>query len=560
MADIFDEPTPAGWKPGDIASTLKNLPGSVVKQGANVLQSAAGLIPRPRVDEQGVHTSVPTLEAMGHVLGGLYGKLTGEPVSPESEAAANALISHYKRTYGTSQGFHDALVNDPASIAMDVASVAAPIEGGLRAVGGLAAKTSLAGSVPALTRGAELADAVSDVTNPLKAVRAVTAKPREAFAQRVYSSALKPTKKHPEALREPAAAEGIASGVRAGRKLEDDIWSAMQEPMQQVDQGVDYYQKAGHKVDLGQVVKQNVGTRPPSPETLGRPHTQEEIASSGPVYSNYGGNEIHAQHNQIDSTLGDITKGVGHPGKKGAPASELVDENDEPLSPGMPDEPPYLGPVDFDRANDIAKKSYRDIERSNKTAEFKARSGPMLDTQKAMASGIRKDMKQQADIAHAADPNAPDISTPLKRESNLMTLQDMMDKSTADFAAATRTLPMGGLTPLYSGVRAAVSPSAKTRAGIALSPKSPMFNRPIGAPGMPTWSDVGDVGAKAGAMGTAGNMPQQGDIFDEPAPFADGGVVAGPPVPYKAGDARKIKGTTYVRDAMGQWHPQPFAQ
>lgn len=522
-----------------VGKAVVNLPGSIARQAGGVVKSALGMIPQPSIDAQGnMHQSVPTLEAISHVLAGLIGPHLGVDVSPESKAAAGALIDHYKHKYGTKQGFLDAFQNDPASIAMDVASIAAPIEGGLKTAGMLAEGAGLARTSSILQRAGSVAADVSDATNPLvasaKGISKATAPARTKIAQGLYESSLRETPRHGDDIIPGAAAQGIASGVpanwRGGGVAKKQLWNAMEGPQHQVDQGIDYYTNQGFKVDLGDVVQKNVGPGLP-PHLRDNPGaaTMADYKGAGPVYSQYVGPGLKKQHQAIDDTIGEAAAGHGTPVYGPPPVPQMVPSsvlgpNGQPImtqGPQLPTPrlPNQLGPRDFDAANAIAKKGYRDTERLSKSSSFDERTAPSIDTNKAISAGIRRDMKEQAEAARATDPNAPDIATPLKQQSNLMALDDLMNPTATDTSAAVRTIPMGGV---YAGMRAVTSPAVKTRAAIALSPKSPMFNNSRVIPGIKM--TTGEVArATAGQAATTeplqdANAEGKKNINNPPAP------------------------------------------
>ena len=511
--------------PGTVGGFVANTFGSTGHAIGNMAQAAAGMIPRPQFGQDGpgpgqyhVNVSVPTLQAMGHVIAGLSAKATGQQATPESEAAANAVIQHYKNTYGSWEGFQNALYNDPASIAMDVASVAAPVEGSMRVAGRLAEMGGMATTANVLNRAADVGAAINDWSNPSSLMGKVTDPARQYMGEALYQRALRPTARHGIEDIPAAAKEGLRSGVRPGEKANADIWNAMKEPMAEVDASVGRHTAHGDTIDLPNVVDQKVGTGlavPPNQATMA------DLHAAGPIYNKYSGVQMGQQHNAIDQAKADFTNSWGQPEQPGQPASTALGPNGQPATPATPPTPPSLQPVPFDVGNKIKKDTYRDVETARKSGQWDDRTGPTLDTNKAIASGIAGEMRQKA----------PELAAPLDREGNLMKLDDLLNPA----PAVSNVQPLTPMGYHASVGRTMMSPPVMGRAGMLMAPDTPYFapvrNAVAGAfRQAPPWATAATPDLNGPPPPPPDPTQQQQSGLPPPIPqFAEGATVVGPP-------------------------------
>jgi hypothetical protein len=122
---------PMQWSDVPLAAA-RNFPSSVAKMGSDLysavthpIQTAIGL------------SDIPA-GALNRAFPKTIGKLA-QTVTPEATARTNAtydqLINAYKEKYGTEEGFKQAIAQDPAGVMADLATVVAPVSGGLRSIG-----------------------------------------------------------------------------------------------------------------------------------------------------------------------------------------------------------------------------------------------------------------------------------------------------------------------------------------------------------------------------------------------------------------------------------------
>jgi len=119
------------WKDVPLAAA-RNLPSSVMKMGSDLysavthpLQTAQNLIDIP---------AGALNRAFPNTVGALAQRTTPD-ITAKTNSAYDQLVNMYKERYGSEESFKQALVKDPASVIADVATLAAPVSGGLKAAG-----------------------------------------------------------------------------------------------------------------------------------------------------------------------------------------------------------------------------------------------------------------------------------------------------------------------------------------------------------------------------------------------------------------------------------------
>ncbi|MCP4262827.1 MAG: hypothetical protein GY774_35760, partial [Planctomycetes bacterium] len=176
---------PTGQDPlslgGAAVSGIKNLPKSLYGVMGDMLYT---LNPMNWKQVAGAMVDA-TLGAVEKVPGMRY--MTPGPaydikgVANKRELAINALTDHYKKTYGTWEGFKRQLADDPANMFMDVASIALP--------------ASKAAGLSKLTKTSKALGTVAEVTEPLSLAMKVARQPfrlvPDKFPSHMYQSAVK---------------------------------------------------------------------------------------------------------------------------------------------------------------------------------------------------------------------------------------------------------------------------------------------------------------------------------------------------------------------------------
>jgi len=119
------------WKDVPLAAA-RNLPSSAMKMGSDLwnavthpLQTATNLVDIP---------AGALNRAFPNTIGALAQSTTPD-VTARTNNAYDQLVNMYKQRYGSEEGFKQALAKDPASVIADVATLAAPVSGGLKAAG-----------------------------------------------------------------------------------------------------------------------------------------------------------------------------------------------------------------------------------------------------------------------------------------------------------------------------------------------------------------------------------------------------------------------------------------
>jgi hypothetical protein len=119
------------WKDVPLAAA-RNLPSSAMKMGSDLwnavthpLQTATNLVDIP---------AGALNRAFPNTIGALAQSTTPD-VTARTNNAYDQLVNMYKQRYGSEEGFKQALAKDPASVIADVATLATPVSGGLKAAG-----------------------------------------------------------------------------------------------------------------------------------------------------------------------------------------------------------------------------------------------------------------------------------------------------------------------------------------------------------------------------------------------------------------------------------------
>lgn len=154
---------------GNIGKSIVNTVGDVAKSAVNVFN--------PNWDEN-------TLFNMGKLATGVYHKFT--PGIQKEEEVANQVGKFYKDRYGGWENIKKTVYEDPAGVALDVASV-------VSGAGGLAKGAGMAARVPGLVKAGSTLSKVGTAIDPLviagKGVGAVTKPFRPVFSKAVSSAA-----------------------------------------------------------------------------------------------------------------------------------------------------------------------------------------------------------------------------------------------------------------------------------------------------------------------------------------------------------------------------------
>ena len=166
---------PADW----FMRGVKNLPVDVLHQGASIYDAIAH--PIDSGSWEAVKNLATGVDSYGRQLGGLS-------YNPEDQKFLNAFMDSYKDKYGSVEGFKQAWMEHPAGIALDAATIAAPVEGVLgragsmvRAAGDVASSvglgavgTGLKGAGQAVTGAGKVAGTVGKMVNPFDPLGAVS--------------------------------------------------------------------------------------------------------------------------------------------------------------------------------------------------------------------------------------------------------------------------------------------------------------------------------------------------------------------------------------------------
>jgi hypothetical protein len=199
--------------------------GEVLTEGAgNFLPSAGNLI--KNTASAVFQHPIETAKGIGQIGTGALSKIQGalgEQQDPEEkasqEAVLNSIWDHYKDQYGSEEGFKRAVATDPASIAMDIGSIAVPSLGtGLKAAG--IGETALravnaARMVDPIQAATRLSGRVASGVVNKGIIPAVTK--TQSIASGVPTSALDLIRTSAEAAKkDPAALEAVQRGIATG--------------------------------------------------------------------------------------------------------------------------------------------------------------------------------------------------------------------------------------------------------------------------------------------------------------------------------------------------------
>lgn len=178
--------------PKDAIQMAKNLPGSMYKAGADLVQT--------------VTNPVDTLKAVGGLGESLLKKgqrnvnqlVSGVDIAPKGEEAADAFGKYLKGRYGGLDELRNTVITDPAGAMLDVSSVAIP--------GGSAAR------VPAVARVASAVEPVNVLKNALKSA----AKPAipKVLPETMYRNANR--LRFPETMSDADMSAALQAGLNAG--------------------------------------------------------------------------------------------------------------------------------------------------------------------------------------------------------------------------------------------------------------------------------------------------------------------------------------------------------
>lgn len=145
---------PAGEEPswGEAIQTgVSNLPSSIYGAGKAIAHSITNF---PETAE-----SLKQLATgAGSMAAGALGVQQDKAQKAKDEALINSLAEQYKHTYGSSRGFKEALMNDPASVLMDLS---------MALTGGGTAAAKLAGKTSTIARAGELAAKTGTMIDPV---------------------------------------------------------------------------------------------------------------------------------------------------------------------------------------------------------------------------------------------------------------------------------------------------------------------------------------------------------------------------------------------------------
>jgi len=146
-APVGEEPT---W--GETIQTgVSNLPSSVYGAGKAIAHSITNL-PETAQSLKQLATGA------GSMAAGALGVQQDKTQKAKDEALINSLAEQYKHTYGSSRGFKEALMNDPASVLMDLS---------MALTGGGTAAAKLAGKTSTIARAGELAAKTGTMIDPV---------------------------------------------------------------------------------------------------------------------------------------------------------------------------------------------------------------------------------------------------------------------------------------------------------------------------------------------------------------------------------------------------------
>ncbi len=174
---------------GDAAvSAVKNIPRSA----ANTLGDMANVVLHP----------IDTATALGGLAAGTVEKLI--PGEQGQERYVDGLLNYIQQRYGSTEGFKNALAQDPVGILADLST---PFTGGsgiLRGVGALTKSAGRAAGVLGASRAGEAlgalgsaaasaGDALGRTAAAVDPMNAIIPRSSEYFARRLYQGALKPS-------------------------------------------------------------------------------------------------------------------------------------------------------------------------------------------------------------------------------------------------------------------------------------------------------------------------------------------------------------------------------
>ena len=193
--------TPAGQGAltgGESGSFLSN----VMASGGRLIGDVASAAMHP----------LNTAEALGQMPQGVLNKVLSIGANEQSTALVDAMIDHFKDRYGSLENVKKTLYEDPVGVMADLASVAGGA--GLAAKGvSLTADVAKAADVArTASTVADVANTVSKVSDPLrwaaKPVSAATEAGSQWLANKLYTSALKPSSRNPIATMQEIAQTG----------------------------------------------------------------------------------------------------------------------------------------------------------------------------------------------------------------------------------------------------------------------------------------------------------------------------------------------------------------
>lgn len=159
-----------------VGGFLKNTVKSAGRLVGDTAKLVAGAVFQPQ----------KTLKTITDPMIGAVGLVAPSLATDEQKDAARGVGQFYKDRYGSADAVKETLYNDPVGVASDVSAVTGAV-GGLSKLGGL-------------NRAAKVASIVSEVANPLNAVKVIPGKKVAASALRTsaeksYTEALAPTTK-----------------------------------------------------------------------------------------------------------------------------------------------------------------------------------------------------------------------------------------------------------------------------------------------------------------------------------------------------------------------------
>lgn len=150
---------------GGTDTSFKDLPGNILPSTGALLENTWEAVSHPK----------QTAKALaGVAVGGVEKLIPGEQ---EQEKNFDAVTSFFKDRYGSLEGLKQTLVNDPVGFALDLASVAGAVKGGLRGAASAAAKQGDTALASTLQKSADVAGDVKAVNPFTVAGEAATSKP-----------------------------------------------------------------------------------------------------------------------------------------------------------------------------------------------------------------------------------------------------------------------------------------------------------------------------------------------------------------------------------------------